>query len=731
LVTSVIVTACGGGDSPAPQAARVAVARTQPLSSLGYPFGSRKDAYATTMRVSGTPSALDAQIHTWYQNWFTARLQQTAYGWINKGGNCYATSESTGYAMLITVAMAGDPNGDLGAKGVFDGLLATAIHDYAASIDPSYTFTDPAPAAGTTPQQLADRNYLMGWCVDSTGQTDTSGDAKTVTSHAYNAIDGDLDIALALLMADRQWGSDPTDGSPQNYLQRALRTIRAIESFNVDSAGNILSKGLAFPGLTRSSDLMVGHFRAFKQATGDAVWDEAVDRAFAQIGSLQQYAQTSSGMPTGLLPDWIQNSDTASAQPAASDPEGDYYYNKYGGNAQRDPLRFASDYVFSAATDTRWTGNAGELTRIAQFFSTTWNNQPTPLSVNDTNWNMGIYDLNGTLIYGYQNQAMAAAVMTSAMVSPQYQQLLDNTWNWLNNVWPTSGYYESDLALLSMLVVSGNWWQPTAAGGTTTPPPPPPPPSSGPLHVEAENGTLQGSGVSVRTDLAGYSGTGFVGSFTSAGDTLTVSFPNVTAGTYSVRIHYHAWTAQQNNVSVNGAMQSVQFPASTPTTSDWVDVTLPAAALPAGTTTVVISKDWGYIDVDYVELIPTATKVQAEDGQLSNTGGISVRTDLAGYEGTGFVGSFTNTGDTLTVSFPGVTAGTYTVSIRYHAWTAQQNNVTINGATQSVQFPASTPTTSDWVVVQIPNVSLVSGTNTISISKDWGYIDVDWIQVGT
>ncbi len=40
------------------------------------------------------------------------------------------------------------------------------------------------------------------------------------------------------------------------------------------------------------------------------------------------------------------------------------------------------------------------------------------------------------------------------------------------------------------------------------------------------------------------------------------------------------------------------------------------------------------------------------------------------------------------------------------------------------------PTTSgNWAVKTLSGVPLTSGTNTIAITKDWGYIDVDWIEI--
>jgi endo-1,4-beta-D-glucanase Y len=742
-----VISGCGGGGGtplptlaasstlvPAQQASTAAASSTprQTAMTAGapfYPFGSRQDAYKTTMRVSGTSAQRDQQIHNWYAAW-APRLVSTPKGLVDPGGvgGCFAVSEGTGYAMLITVVMAGDPLGDLDAKSKFDGLLTAAMNN------PATGSTMPFNEYGTG-APLNANNYLMSWCLNSSGENGSSDPSP------YNAVDGDLDIALALLMADRQWGST----GAINYKQRALRTIGAIKAFNMDANGNVLSRGPRddLKGMMRSSDLMIGHFRAFAQATGDPLWTTAVERAFTVIGAVQGYTQRANppGTLTGLMPDWVDNTNTAQPKPWTTLPPPEvaaYPAGVYAVNAQRDPFRFAADYVYSG--DARWVGSTGRLDRIAQFFSSAWQNSPGP--DDKSSYKTGVYNLDGTLFSNagtpqysggsYLTQAMAGAVMASAMAGTQYQALLDNTWHWLVDLWPTNGYYEGELALLSMFVVSGNWWLPTANPCTVDCGPTDPPPTG--LKVEAESGTLHGSGVSVRSDIPNASGGSFVGDFHTAGDSLTLSFAGVTAGTYDVKIHYHAWTAQQNNVTINGTARSVAFPASTPTTSDWVDAIIPGVSLPAGTTTVVISKDWGYIDVDYVQLVsggggtPPPTKVQAESGTVQGTG-VSARSDFAGYEGSGFVGDFHNAGDSLTVNFTGLAAGTYTLTIRYHAWTAQQNNVSINGSVRSVQFPASTPTTSDWVTVQVPNVTLTSGTNTVVISKDWGYIDVDWLQV--
>ena len=249
---------------------------------------------------------------------------------------------------------------------------------------------------------------------------------------------------------------------------------------------------------------------------------------------------------------------------------------------------------------------------------------------------------------------------------------------------------------------------------------------------QAESGTLSG-GAKILTDVAGYQGAGFVGNLAAAGDKVTMSFPNMAAGNYSVRIRYHAWGFQRNNVVINGALRSEAFPA---TGSGWAFKTVSNVTLVAGTNTVAITKEWGWIDVDTIEVISAAAgtvtaparaaiRMQAESGIMAGVG-VSARTDVAGYEGTGFAGHFTTNRDMLTLVFPNVVAGTYNVRIRYHSWGPQQNTVIVNGTHRSESFAG---TGSAWTVKTLSGVALVGGTNSISFLKEWGWMNVDWIEI--
>lgn len=663
-----------------------------------YQFGARLNTYNYGIKANHkTPSDLDNDIKVLYDKWKNPTLpNQRGAALVNvptlTGGkavkfnaNYLTVSEAMGYGMLISVLMAGY---DSQAQTNFDGLLKTV------RARPAYSMV------GNGGQ------YLMDWRLAA------DGSSTSAAGGGYNAVDGDLDIAMALLMADRQWGSTGT----WNYKQQAINTINAIKAWNMRSDGTTM--GLPTAGVSRTSDYMIGHFRAFKAATNDGIWDLAISRAY----SLTNRMQTVYSPTAGFMPDFIVGTDTTSPYPSPGGMgDGTNTEGYYFANAQRNPWRWGTDFVYSG--DPQWKSVLSKMMTFIYQDSKSPSGVHTPGEISGA-WNAAYYvgmgyKMNGTKLtqadLGYQAPpiGIVAGFMNASQSDAAYQDYLNNCWEWLK-VKATNDYYDSELTLLSMIVASGNWWNPSL-------------PAPVAARIQAENGTLSGSGVSVRTDIAGYEGSAFVGSFTNTGDKLTTTFPNVATGVYDIQIRYHTWQVQQNNVVINGVSSSRNFPT---TGSNWAIAKITGVTLPSGTNSVAVSMDWGYIDVDYIEIVPAAgtpvaIQVQAENGTLSGTG-VSVRTDTAGYEGSGFVGEFTANGDTLTVPFPNVVAGNYNITIRYQAWSDEQNNVVVNGASRSITFPQ---TGSGWGLSTINAVALTNGTNSISVNKNWGYMNIDWIRI--
>jgi len=121
--------------------------------------------------------------------------------------------------------------------------------------------------------------------------------------------------------------------------------------------------------------------------------------------------------------------------------------------------------------------------------------------------------------------------------------------------------------------------------------------------IQAEDGTLSGSGMSINTGVANYEGSGHVGTFTDNNDKVTVQFTNVVAGDYTVNVRYQTWNDQQNYLIVNGNSSDLSWPS---TGSGWA-IKSDTRTLIQGNNTIAIQKKYGYMEVDYIEIVPLST----------------------------------------------------------------------------------------------------------------------------
>lgn len=376
---------------------------------------------AGTIRPSHVAAAVqDAAVRDFYDTWKARFLEQTCGSgrWVVRtatDANNLTVAEGHGYGMMLAALMAGhDPD----AQAIFDGMFAyfrdhpTAFHQHLMG------------------------SYQNFACATPPGDLDS-------------AADGDLDIAYALLLADRQWGSCGT----VNYLLEAQRVLVDVADGDLDATKTYVllgdwvgpSESAKYYDATRSSDFMPGHTRSFAAASGNASWNAVRDRTYAIVDHLQSTASPA----TGLLPDFVA-SPLGDPHPVAGgflegSNDGRYYYN-----ACRDPWRLATDFVVSGDTRAR-----DAVQRI-----TTWMRGVTG---GDPNAIASGYKLDGTVIGGadYLSMAFVAPLGVGAMVDAGNQA-------WLNDIWDlvvatpitTDGYYENTLKLLAMVVMSGNFWAP-------------------------------------------------------------------------------------------------------------------------------------------------------------------------------------------------------------------------------------------------------------------------------
>ncbi|HTJ44375.1 MAG TPA: glycosyl hydrolase family 8 [Kofleriaceae bacterium] len=414
---------CGGASSSdPPDAASASVDATPadapPGQTAPHPFGTHGGYVKPGVIFPNdhTPQELDDATASFYDAWKAKYLVPgcTAGEYRVKSTpatDAYTVSEAHGYGMLIAVIMDGhDPD----ARAIFDGLFRY--------YDAHRSATD----AG-----------LMAWAQDQ-GCADVMG--------ADSATDGDLDIAYALLLADREWGSS----GAIDYRAAAARIMDAILASEIHPSGSILVGDWAGAGDahytgTRSSDFMIAHFRTFGIATGESRWFDVEEHAYALVASLQAtYAPK-----TGLLPDFAINATGVAPAPAPADWLEGADDGRYAYNACRVPWRIATDYLMWGDVRARNAVRPIEKWLRAK-------TGDTPTLIRDG------YGLDG-MTYGHTPElAFVAPIAVAAMIEPA----TGTNQPWLNALWdelaarPTGEYYGDTLKLLAMIVISGNWWMP-------------------------------------------------------------------------------------------------------------------------------------------------------------------------------------------------------------------------------------------------------------------------------
>jgi endo-1,4-beta-D-glucanase Y len=364
---------------------------------------------------SGAQADLDATTAKAYDAWKAAYVKQGCGGYYVLSGGGTGTdvgdevSEGHGYGMVITALMAcHDPD----AKTVFDGM---------------YAFFKTFPTSG--------HKNLMAWTVDVAGGCKIPG-----SGGSDSATDGDLDVAFALLLAEKQW---PGNG----YLAKAQAVIADIEDGDQNKTTDLTTLGdWATSGDpdyfgTRPSDFMLDHFRSFGGASSNPqVWTKAVDATYGIIDAIQ----TGFSPQTGLLPDFVVNTDS-SPKPAPANylegkSDGEYAYNSC-----RTPWRIATDYVVSSDARAKTA-----LQRMNTWVMGATGKNPSKI--------MDGYTLSGGKGSGQtgSDSAFTSPFGVAAMVGTDQA--------WLDAIWGGmamgNGYYGDSITMLGMIVMSGNWWAP-------------------------------------------------------------------------------------------------------------------------------------------------------------------------------------------------------------------------------------------------------------------------------
>lgn len=422
-----------------------------------YPF-PRNANYAYGIKASSLYASSD-DVQAAYTSWLSRYQEGTcgseACARITFDDATYTVSEGIGYGMLIMVYM------------------DNATNNTQAKFDKLWTYY----------KANRNSNGVMNWKIQGFSNT-CSG------NNCNGATDAEVDVALALMMAYKQWGTE-------SYLTDAKTLIGKIYSTEVSNSNKgLLKPGDAWESFYNPSYVSTAALEVFKNAsTSD--WTTAVT---ANLNMIKANANSTSG----LASDWCS---------ASGSPVNGNSSIKFGYDAVRTPYRMALSYA--------WFGHSQAKAVNDQVAN--WAVNKSPINGNPAKIVDG-YSVDGSNSGSYNVATYVGTLATAGMASSQYQGWVDDAAGRLMGGADGSGYYHSSLKVLYGLLLTGNFnnfWGGSTGGGTTTP-------SKFDLTTTAVNGTIALSPAGGSYDSAtvvtatatantGYKFTGWSGACTGTG----------------------------------------------------------------------------------------------------------------------------------------------------------------------------------------------------------------------
>ncbi|MCJ8315086.1 MAG: hypothetical protein HRU38_23775 [Saccharospirillaceae bacterium] len=383
-------------------------------------YDAWKEKYLVTR-----PGIVPMQKFVWY------KVDERFEDWADNK-RAVTVSEAHGYGMLILANMAAiDDQHDTDVKSDFDAMV-NYLNSFPSSID----------------------SRLMSWMQWTDGIDKLTGEGSITdvidAADGDSAIDGDMDIAYALLIADKIWGSD----GAVDYKTKALSVIHGILESTVHPTENVLLLGdwvnpnsSTYGKATRASDFMLQHLRVFAKVDveNSERWLQVLEKTIdIYKNNVNNFSNN-----TGLVADFlIHNSVSGQYEPSPanfleSDYDGDYYYN-----SARVPWRLAMDYLYGDDDSV-----VNELEILNNWIRTDSGNDPEEIYPG--------YTLNGNkLDTSYIDLTFSAPFVVSASIDLNNQQWVDDLWEHLsdqNNPVKYDFYFGNSIRLLSIISAGGQW----------------------------------------------------------------------------------------------------------------------------------------------------------------------------------------------------------------------------------------------------------------------------------
>ncbi|MCL2253906.1 MAG: glycosyl hydrolase family 8 [Lachnospiraceae bacterium] len=362
-------------------------------------------------------------------------------------------SESHGYGMMMLVYMSGSEDrlsltpeqwiyGCADLQAYFNAMLRTVI-------------AFPSVTGG-------DDNKLFAWELNGypadgdnrTGYKEIDGIKSAPfkrPSSGSCATDGDMDIIFALLLADRQWGSN----GEYDYRAYALEMLDSLWRYCVNKdtytllLGDwaMLQKTSKLGKATRSSDFILSHLKAFAEVDEAHDWHLVINATYDVIRDIRE-AENMKGNLNGFLPDFIVREGDEWKVPDGHVLEGSND-GAFAYNACRIPWRLATDYLLFGNTEigdaTLFDYIIAPLDEFAQ-------------GIGNMN-SFGPFNMDGSSVGWTDPHLFTPPFLLTAAANADDQAWVDKFWDWGIDDYKGDNYADY-IKFFVMLTASGNYWQP-------------------------------------------------------------------------------------------------------------------------------------------------------------------------------------------------------------------------------------------------------------------------------
>lgn len=258
-----------------------------------YPFPqNRTSPYGNTITYAVTDS-IRRHFEDWKSAWYVDMNNGTARVISPNDSTEISVSEGIAYGMLLMVYM------------------SSATSDYQSEFDKLWAYWKKYAISAGSPSG-------MNWHINN---------KQNYADGTGSASDAELDAALALIMASKQWNNS-------TYLTEAKTLISWIQQNDMESDGRVRA-GSNWNQALNASYVHLAAFKLFEQVTGNSFWSTAVTTNLTHVKACQNAT-------SGLMPDWCTwDSHQATSSTGAAVSGGN---NGFFDDAARTPWRMTWGY---------------------------------------------------------------------------------------------------------------------------------------------------------------------------------------------------------------------------------------------------------------------------------------------------------------------------------------------------------------------------------------------------